>query len=199
MADIGLCTDHQAGRLFETLKKDPSRVGMGYSEFHAGFSSLQDPKGPITYSPGHSSLLFPVTQSVTGTGKRQIRQPLDMNQFKKGERWLNLDLADRDFYHDTKPITEPLQQSALFMAPVDRFSREANHRELFIRQEQQKKHQLLQERVLNKSNVLNMYEDIRSRAELKNQNRETNNIHSMQNRSQLYGELIKMSEKPSNL
>ena len=92
------------------------------------------------------------------------------------------------------PITAAVKESGMYMDSKDRFNREANHRELFIRQEQ-----LLQERVVNKSQVLGMYEDLRHRADLKAQQKEVGAIQVMQHRSQLYNEVIKLSEKPSNL
>ena len=97
------------------------------------------------------------------------------------------------------PITAAVKESGMYMDSKDRFNREANHRELFIRQEKQRRQQLLQERVVNKSQVLGMYEDLRHRADLKAQQKEVGAIQVMQHRSQLYNEVIKLSEKPSNL
>ena len=82
LADIGLCTDHQAGQLFDKLKNDRQSNGLNYTEFHAGFTQMQGPKGPITYSPGNPSDLFQGTRSVGS--KRTIQQPLSVAEFKKG-------------------------------------------------------------------------------------------------------------------
>lgn len=82
LTDIGLCTDHQAGQLFDKLKNDQHSNGLNYTEFHAGFSQMQDPKGPVTYSPGNPAELFAGTRPMGS--KRSIQQPLNVAEFKRG-------------------------------------------------------------------------------------------------------------------
>ena len=97
------------------------------------------------------------------------------------------------------PITAAVKDSGMYMDSKDRFSRDPHHREYFIRQEKQRREQLLQERVVNKSQVLGMYEDLRHRADLKAEQKEASALQTMQHRQQLYSEVIKLSEKPTNL
>lgn len=98
-------------------------------------------------------------------------------------------MKEKNYTHNTRNITEADHNTNLFMATRDRFNRSVGHREICLNEDRQRKDRLLREKVLNKARVLNMYEDLRNRSDLKNNQRDTQNILMHQQRKQIYNEV----------
>jgi hypothetical protein len=104
-------------------------------------------------------------------------------------------MMERDFHHSTHGVTEPLQNTSMFMSTADRYQHGMGPREHFIREEKERKEKLLQERVVNKNRVLDMYEELKNRAQQKVDNRDTSNLFVTQTRQKRYEEMCRLTEK----
>jgi hypothetical protein len=98
-------------------------------------------------------------------------------------------MQEKNFTHNTRDIIQPEKNTNMFMATRDRFDRTAGHRETCVKEDKDRKERLLKEKVLNKSRVLTMYEDLKSRSDWKYQQKESQNILVQQQRKQLYDDV----------
>jgi hypothetical protein len=183
--DLGICSNDQAGRLFEALKPDISnhQPSIDFKTFHSGLQNI---------TSGGAKSIETQQGAITASlpPRRTILQPLDSGMFRQCSIFFKADMREKQFTHDTKGIIQADQNTNMFMATRDRFDRTAGHREACVREDRERKERLLKEKVYNKSKVLTMYEDLKSRSEWKHQQRESQNILVQQQRKQIYDEVV---------
>lgn len=98
-------------------------------------------------------------------------------------------MKTRDQGQETWQLLAPAKHTDNFMATRDRFDRSHGHRETCVREDKAKRDRLMHERVSNKARVLTLYEDIKSRSEWKQQQRDSSNIFAHQQQKVIYDEV----------
>lgn len=185
MDDLGICDRDQGGRLFDNLKteKSPAHGCLDFKTFHSGMLNMTSGQAK-TIDTRQNSVQLSLPP------KRSILQPLDAAAFRQSCHQFNLDMKAKNHEHDTWQIVAPAKNTDHFMATRDRFDRTHGHRETCVREDRAKRDRLMQERVANKNNVLTLYEDIKSRSDWKQQQRDSNNILMHQQQKIIYDEVI---------
>lgn len=98
-------------------------------------------------------------------------------------------MVEREFHHDTKAVTAASPASQMFMSDALRFDRERGHRERFLQEEKAKREKLLHDKVANKHNILTMYEDLKSKSEWRQQQRQQAKLETKQARQRFHDQV----------